>query len=124
VLDIPDVCVPGLTLLSTLSKDNRMYAMNGKLIAQAGKRAELVDILKRAADAAARLRGCRLYIVHEDVANESYVWIYEMWDDKESHDASLKDERVRALISEAMPLMGGAPEGSELRVMGGYGVDG
>ncbi len=99
-----------------------MYAMMGKLTAQADKRAELIDILKRAADVVAQLRGCHLYIVHEDVANESSVWIYEMWDDKESHDASLKDERVRALISAAMPLMGGAPEGFELRVVGGYGL--
>jgi len=99
-----------------------MYAMTGKLIAQTGKRAELIAILKRAADVVAQLRGCRLYIVHEDAVNENCVWIYEMWDDQESHDASLKDERVRALISEAMPLMGGAPEGSVLRVAGGHGI--
>ena len=99
-----------------------MYAMTGKLVAQTGRRAELVDILKHAADAVAQLRGCRLYIVHEDAANENCIWIYEMWDDKESHDESLKDERVRALISEAMPLMGGKPEGAELRVRGGFGV--
>lgn len=101
-----------------------MYAMTGKLTALAGRRAELVSILKRASDVVAQLRGCRLYIVHEDVANESCIWVYEMWDDKESHDVSLKDERVRALISDAMPLMGGAPEGTELKVVGSHGVDG
>jgi quinol monooxygenase YgiN len=103
-------------------KDILMYAMAGKFIVQTDRRAEMIHILKRAVDMVAQLRGCHLYIVHEDAANESCVWVYEMWDDKESHDASLKDERVRALIAEAVPLMGGAPEGSELRVMGGYGV--
>ena len=57
-----------------------------------------------------------------DVANETAIWVFEMWDDKSAHDASLKDERVRALIAEAGPLMGGAPHGAELRVAGGHGI--
>ena len=100
-----------------------MYAMTGKLITQIGKRTALVDILLRASAVVAQLHGCRAYIVNEDVADETGVVVFEMWDDKEAHDASLKDERVRSLIAEAMPLMGGAPGGAELRVVGGYGVD-
>ncbi len=46
----------------------------------------------------------------------------EIWEDKAAHDASLKDERVRALIQQAMPLMGGAPSGAELKVIGGHGL--
>ena len=99
-----------------------MYAMTGKLTAQAGKRTTLVEILLRAAGIAAQLRGCRAYIVNEDIADESCVWVFEIWDDKESHDASLKDEQVRSLIAEAMPLIGGVPSGSELRVVGGHGI--
>lgn len=99
-----------------------MYAMTGKLMAQAGKRGALVDILLRASSVVAQMQGCRAYIVNEDVVDDTYVWIFEMWDDKEAHDASLKDERVRSLIAEAMPLMGGAPDGAELRVVGGHGI--
>jgi quinol monooxygenase YgiN len=100
-----------------------MYAMTGKLAAQSGKRAELVEILLRASNIAAQLRGCHAYIVNEDVADETCIWVFEMWDDKDAHDASLKDEQVRSLIAEANPLMSGAPNGAELRVVGGHGIN-
>ncbi len=99
-----------------------MYAMTGKLIAQTGKRAAMVEILLRAADVVSVLPGCRRYLVCEDVSNEDAIWVFEMWDDKHFHDASLTDPRVRALIAEARPLMGGAPDGAELSVVGGYGL--
>jgi quinol monooxygenase YgiN len=97
--------------------------MTGKLQAQPGKRAVLVDILLRAAQLVSTMRGCRSYIVLEDLKDESCVWVFETWDDKEAHDASLQDEQVRSLIAEAMPLVGGAPSGTELRVVGGYGIN-
>jgi len=99
-----------------------MYAMTGKLITQTGKRNEMIDILLRASGVVAKLPGCHAYIVNEDITDETCVVIFEIWDDKESHDASLKDERVRTLIAEAMPLISGAPSGMELRVVGGHGI--
>ena len=101
-----------------------MYAMNGKLFAQPGKRDALAGILLRAAEMVSTMPGCHAYIVMADEKDISAIWVFEMWNDKESHDASLKDERVRALIAEAMPIMGAAPEGSELKILGGYGVSG
>ena len=100
-----------------------MYAMTGKLNAQIGRRNELVQILLSASRVVAQLPGCRAYIVNEDAADDTCVWVFEIWDDKEAHDSSLKDERVRSLIAEAMPLMGGAPSGAELRVVGGHGIN-
>ncbi len=99
-----------------------MYAMTGKLIAQAGRRGELVDILKQAAEWVGQLPTCRMYIVSEDLANDTHVWVFEVWDDKAAHDASLTDERVRALIAQARPLLAAAPDGAELQVMGGHGI--
>lgn len=100
-----------------------MYAMTGKLLAQPGKRGQLADILLRASRMVAEMQGCRAYIILEDLQDESSVVVFEMWDDKESHDASLRDANVRALIAEAMPILAGAPSGSELRVLGGHGVN-
>jgi quinol monooxygenase YgiN len=100
-----------------------MYAMTGKLQAQPGKRAVLVDVLLRAAKLVSTMHGCRSYIVLEDLKDESCVWVFEMWDDKESHDTSLRDERVRGLIAEAMPILAGSSSGNELRVAGGCGAD-
>lgn len=99
-----------------------MYGMCGKLVAQTGKRGDFVEILTRAASLVGQLPGCRLYLINEDLDDPTAIWVYEVWDDKESHDASLKDERVRSPIKEAMPLMGGSPESAELRVVDGYGL--
>jgi quinol monooxygenase YgiN len=100
-----------------------LYAMTGKLQSQPGKRALLVDILLRAAKLVSSMRGCRSYIVLEDLKDESCVWVFEMWDYRESHDASLRDEQVKKLITEAIPILATAPSGSELRVAGGHGIN-
>jgi quinol monooxygenase YgiN len=94
-----------------------MYAMTGTLPAQPGKRAMLSDILVRASALVTSMPGCRAYIVLEDLKDENAVSVFEMWDDKEAHDASLKDPQVRALIAEAMPILAGAPGGDEFRVV-------
>lgn len=99
-----------------------MYAMTGKLIAQNGKRHELVEILKQAANLVGALPVCRMYIVCEDLSNETHVWVFEAWEDKEAHDVSLTDEKVRSLISAARPLLAAAPDGAELKVIGGHGI--
>lgn len=99
-----------------------MYAMTGKLSTQAGKRAQLSELLLRAAARVGQLPGCRMYAVCEDLSDENAVWVMELWDDQQAHDASLGDAQVRALIAEARPLLGGAPEGAALRVLGGFGV--
>ena len=96
--------------------------MTGKFTVHEGKRDALVEILLQAADVVAQYPGCHAYIVNEDVADETSVWVFEIWNDKEAHDASLKDNRVRSLIAKAMPLMNGAPDGAELRIVGGHGI--
>lgn len=100
-----------------------MYAMTGKFIAQVGKRTLLVEILLRASNVVAQNPECRAYIVNEDLVDEACVWVFEIWNDKEAHDLSLKNEQIRSLIAEAMPLMGGVPNGMELRVAGGHGIN-
>jgi quinol monooxygenase YgiN len=99
-----------------------MYSMTGKLTAKAGKRSELTAILLRAADGVSDIPECLAYIVLEDLHDKDAVWVFEMWDTQQAHDDSLKDEQTRALIAEAMPILAGAPSGSELRVMGGHGT--
>jgi quinol monooxygenase YgiN len=96
--------------------------MTGKLTAKAGKRSELTAILLRAAEVVSRMTECRAYIVSEDLHDENSVWVFEVWENQQTHDDSLKDEQVRALIAEAMPILAGAPSGSELRVVGGHGL--
>jgi len=100
-----------------------MYGMTGKLVALPGKRAEFIEILLRAADTVGQLPGCHLYLVNADLADDVTIWVMEVWDDQAAHDASLKDERVRSQIAAAMPLMGAAPSGAALKVVGGHGLN-
>ena len=99
-----------------------MYGMTGKLTTQPGRRKEFVGILLQAAQGVASLPGCRMYAVTEDVSDETTIWVMEIWDNKEAHDDSLKQDDVRALIAQAMPLIDGKPEGAELRIIGGHGI--
>ncbi len=101
-----------------------MYAMTGKLSTQPDKRNQLAGILLRASRLVSTMPGCHAYIILEDVKDDSAIWVFEIWDDKETHDASLQDAGVRALIAEAMPLLSGAPNGSNFRVLGGHGLRG
>jgi quinol monooxygenase YgiN len=99
-----------------------MYAMYGVLMAQPGKRDQLAAILTRAAGVVGRLPGCRLYVINEDLGDEQALRVYEVWDDRAAHDASLQDTVVRALIADAMPLLASPPAGVELRVVGSHGL--
>ena len=86
-----------------------MYTLTGKFTTQAGRSEALVEILLRATNIVSKFSECRAYVVNEDIVDETCVWVFEIWDDKESHDMSLKNEQIRSLIADAMPLMNGAP---------------
>ncbi|MCQ3936618.1 MAG: antibiotic biosynthesis monooxygenase [Chloroflexi bacterium] len=96
--------------------------MMGKLTALNGKRGMLAEVLLRASQVAAQMDGCRSYVIFEDLRDETCLWVFETWDSKDAHDASLQDERVRSLIAEAKPMIDGMPFGAELRLIGGHGI--
>jgi quinol monooxygenase YgiN len=100
-----------------------MYSRTGKLIAQPGKRNALAEILLRASALTVSMRGCRAYSVFEDLADENSILVFELWDDKEAHAESLRNESVRALIAEAMPVLAGTSPGFEMRYLGGHGLE-
>ncbi|NLG73185.1 MAG: antibiotic biosynthesis monooxygenase [Chloroflexi bacterium] len=99
-----------------------MYARSGKITAQPGKRAQLAAILTRAASLVGQLPGCRMYLVYEDLSDESALWVTEVWDDREAHAASLQDERVRTLIAAARPISGEFSNSVEMKLIGGHGL--
>lgn len=97
------------------------YGLNGKLEATKGNGDQLAEILIRASQLVRMMDGCLLYMVSLDSQNPDLIWVTEVWEDKESHDASLKSEAVKALIGEAMPILAGTPSGSvEMNVLEGY----
>ncbi len=100
------------------------YGLHGWLKSTEGNAHILADIMLRAATLMKRAEGCQLYIVSTDKTDKNKIWITEVWDSKEDHNNSLSVEGVKELISEAMPILDGAPQkGQELTVVGGHGID-
>jgi quinol monooxygenase YgiN len=50
----------------------------GKLAAIAGKREYLASIMRKASESVARLEGCLLYVVFEDLNEKDSLWITEI----------------------------------------------
>ena len=99
------------------------YGLHGKLVAKEGKGSELAGLLIKASELVSTAKGCHLYMVSVDVLNDDEVWVTEIWESREDHQNSLKIPEVRALISEAMPILEAQQtEGQKLKVLGGHGV--
>jgi len=96
-----------------------MYGLIGKMLAQPGKREELLAILL---EGQVPMPGCRSYIVARDPAGPDSLWITEVWDDRESHGASLQLPAVQATIARARPLIAGFGERFETEPLGGIGM--
>src|ERR1700683_1025441 len=64
----------------------QMYGLIGSMSAATGRRADLIAILTQAVS---NMPGCLSYVVAKDAKDENTIWITEVWDSKESHDASL-----------------------------------
>lgn len=100
------------------------YGLHGKLRSVPGGSEKLAQILLDASKLVSTAKGCRLYLISKDKTDADSIWVTEVWDSKEDHDNSLNVESVRALISQAMPLIDGRPEkGQELEMLGGKGID-
>jgi quinol monooxygenase YgiN len=99
------------------------YALFGKFKAQKGNRDELLSILLQAAKLVSTAKGCCHYIIYKDPKDDDNVFVSEIWDTKQDHDNSLKIEGCKQLISKAIPLINGKPEGTELVAIGGKGLE-
>ena len=99
-----------------------MYATTGGFLSKPGKRDELISTLLQAASLVSEIEGCQVYVVCEDTSNPDGVAVFEVWDSREAHDASLQHNRVISLTSTARPLLGGINMSVELNVKGGHGI--
>lgn len=93
------------------------FANVGTLGTQPGKRDEVIAILTRLnlelADA-----GCLLYEAGVNADEPDTVFVAELWESPEAHQASLQFTSTRAAIAEAMPLLSGQMGGSRFTVVG------
>ncbi|HTM90713.1 MAG TPA: putative quinol monooxygenase [Terriglobales bacterium] len=79
-----------------------MYGLIVKLTAVAGRRDELIALLR---ESAAEMPGCLMYVVAEDAMDKNVVWVSEAWDNMASHDASLSLPAVKNVIPRAQAIV-------------------
>ncbi len=98
----------------------KKYGLYGKLQAKNGQGDALAAILLEASKLMTVLDVCHLYLVSQAAEDSDAIWVTGVWDSKEAHDASLRQDKVRTLIGKAMPLLDDQPEsGQTLKVLGG-----
>ncbi len=96
-----------------------LYGLIGKMKSAAGQRDALIAIVLEGAEG---MPGCLSYIVARDAEDADGIWITEVWDSKESHDASLQLPSVQAAISKARDLVAGMETGVATVPVGGVGL--
>lgn len=96
-----------------------MYGIIGELIATDGNRDALIEILLRGTQ---NMPGCRLYAISADVDNPNSIWITEIWDTEEAHQASLQVPDVQAAIAQGRPMIAGFGARHIVNPVGGIGV--
>ncbi len=99
------------------------YGLTGTFTAKKGSGDDLASILKEAAGLMKTAKGCLIYIVGQQSDDKDIIHVHEVWESKEDHDNSLNIDGVRELIGKAMPLIDGKPEGVEIDIIGGQGLD-
>lgn len=98
------------------------YGLIGKLSTEPRNRESLVNILAEGVKLMKDVPGCHTYIVTKDNNDEGVVWVMELWETEEAHDQSLYLPGVQELISKAMPLLNGKPEGISVIPVSGKGL--
>ncbi len=91
-------------LETKMEEADPQYGLLGQMMAQPGKRAELVAILSEGTGV---MPGNMAYLIGEDSANPDAIWIVELWETKEAHAASLKLPAVQEAIRKGRPLIAG-----------------
>jgi quinol monooxygenase YgiN len=96
-----------------------MYGLIGKMLATPGRRDELMQILLEGTSA---MPGCLSYIIAADSGDDDAIWITEVWESRESHEASLSLPDVQAAIARGRPMITGFGERFETVPVGGAGL--
>lgn len=96
-----------------------MYGLIGKFTAQDGQRDALIEILL---EGMANMPGCFSYVVARDPEDANAIWITEVWDNADSHRASLELPSVQQAIARGRPLIAGMERIAETSPAGGHGL--
>lgn len=96
-----------------------MYGLIGKIKAIPGKRDELVQILL---ESTREMPGCLSYVVAQDTVDGDAIWVTEVWQTRELHQASLSLLAVQPALAKGRSLIAGFGELLETLPVGGKGL--
>ncbi|MBK9094098.1 MAG: antibiotic biosynthesis monooxygenase [Anaerolineae bacterium] len=108
--------IPGC---ASLKGTTDMYGLIGKMKVVPGQRDALISIL---IEGVSGMPGCLSYIVAQDPADPDAIWVTEVWDSQERHQASLSLPSVEQAILRGKPLITGFGERFETKPIGGHGL--
>ncbi|MCC7125686.1 MAG: antibiotic biosynthesis monooxygenase [Acidobacteria bacterium] len=98
-----------------------MYGLIGKMSSLPDKRDELIAALLEGIGA---MPGCLSYIVSTDPSDANAIWITEVWQDQDSHKASLSLPAVQEAIRKGRPLIAAFDQSTVVTPVGGVGLRG
>jgi|SRR3954471_9915403 quinol monooxygenase YgiN len=96
-----------------------MYGLIGRIKAVTGQRDALLAILLGSTQA---MPGCHSYVIALDPTDADALWITEVWDNQDSHRASLSLPQVQSAIEKAKPLIASFGERFVTEPVGGHGL--
>jgi quinol monooxygenase YgiN len=99
---------------------SNMYGLIGKMTVVPGQRDALISILL---EGISGMPGCLSYIVAQDSSDPDAIWVTEVWESQESHQASLSLPSVQQAIARGKPLITGFGERFETTPVGGQGLE-
>ncbi|MBP2622456.1 putative quinol monooxygenase [Streptococcus oricebi] len=66
------------------------------------------------------LAGCYTYLISRNPEEANAVYVLEVWENKEAHQASPLLDHVRQLIEKAKPIIAGMNSQPDLNIIGGH----
>jgi quinol monooxygenase YgiN len=97
-----------------------MYGLISKVNTVPGQRDALAAILM---DGTQAMPGCLSYVIASDPADDTAIWITEVWDSQASHQASLSLPAVQAAVAKGRAMIAGFSSRVETVPIGGHGIE-
>lgn len=98
-----------------------MYGRISEIVAAPGERDALAEILL---ENAGEMPGCLSYVVAADAEDPDALWVTEVWESEEMHEASLSLPAVKDAMERGRPLIAEFGETVITAPLGGHGLVG
>lgn len=97
-------------------------AVIAKIVAQEGKRDELLAVFSSNMPNIEAEAGTTIYAMHADLSDEVTVWFYELYADGDALAAHGNSDAMKALGPKLAPLLAGRPEIKRLNPISAKGL--